>query len=98
MEFIYILPGGKYQKPRKGPFLRHFEISEKIALRRKKNRKGTLWNLLTYIQLQNIKKLVGGPFETFKNSEKSRTASKKIEMETLWDLFTYIQLQNIKNS
>ena len=27
-----------------------------------KCRRGTLWDLLTYIQLQNMKKLEGGPF------------------------------------
>ena len=40
---------------------------------------GTLWDLLTYIQLQNMKKnRRGDPFETLKNfSKKSRTVPKK---------------------
>ena len=33
----------------------------------KKCIRGTLWDLLTYIQLQNIKKLEGGPFGALKN-------------------------------
>ena len=40
---------------------------------------GTLWDLLTYIQLQNMKKLEGGPFRDIKKfSKKSRTVPKKI--------------------
>ena len=41
---------------------------------------GTLWDLLTYIQLQNMKKLEGDPFETLNFfSKKSRTVPKKIQ-------------------
>ena len=42
-----------------------------------KCKRGTLWDLITYIQLQIIKKLEGGG--AFKEiSEKSRTVPKKI--------------------
>ena len=48
-----------------------------------KCKRGTLWTLLTYILLQNIKKLKtrkGDSLETLKNfSKKSRTMPKKIE-------------------
>ena len=41
---------------------------------------GTLWDVLTYIQLQIMKKLEGGPFWNIKNfSKKSRTVPKKIQ-------------------
>ena len=45
----------------------------------KKVKRGTLWKVLSYIQLQNEKKLEGGPFWNIKNFfEKSRTVPKKI--------------------
>ena len=43
-----------------------------------KSQRGTLLDLLTYILLQNIKKLEEGPFGDIQNfSKKSRTVSKK---------------------
>ena len=43
-------------------------------------REGTLLDLLTYIPLQNIKKLEGGPFGDIKNFwRKSRRVPKKIQ-------------------
>ena len=45
-----------------------------------KCKRGTLWYLLTYIQLQNIKKLEGDPFGTLqKFSKKGCTVPKKIQ-------------------
>ena len=45
-----------------------------------KCKRGTLFDLLTYILLQNNKKLKGGPFGDIKKFfEKSRTVPKKIE-------------------
>ena len=45
-----------------------------------KCKRGTLSDLLTYIQLQNFKKTRRGPFlDIKKNSETSRTVSKKVE-------------------
>ena len=45
-----------------------------------KCKRGTLWDLLRYIQLQNMKKLEGGPFETL-NFFRKKVAQcrKKIE-------------------
>ena len=44
-----------------------------------KCKKGTLLDLLTYMPLQNIEKLEGGPFGDIKKvSKKSRTVPKKI--------------------
>ena len=43
-------------------------------------KRGTLWALLTYILLQNIKKLERGTLLRQKIFEKSRTVPKKIEM------------------
>ena len=40
---------------------------------------GTLLDLLTYILLQNIKKLEGGPFGDIKIFSKNRTVPKKIQ-------------------
>ena len=49
-----------------------------------KCKRGTLLDLLTYMPLQNIKKLEGGPFgEIKKFSTKSRTVPEKIQRGTL---------------
>ena len=42
-----------------------------------KSKRGTLWDLLTYIQLQNIKKFEGGPFGDIEKFSKSRIVPKK---------------------
>ena len=43
-----------------------------------KGKRGTIWDLLTYILLQNIKKFEGGPFGDIKKIlKKCRTVPKK---------------------
>ena len=49
---------------------------EKISQCRKKLEGGTLWDFLTSILSQNIKKIEGGPFEE-KNSEKNVSQCRK---------------------
>ena len=56
-----------------------FEICfpQKTSHSTEKCKEGTLWGLLTYIQLQNIKRLEEGPFrDNGKFSEKSHGAEK----------------------
>ena len=43
----------------------------------KKTERGTLWDFLTFILSQNIKKMQGGPFGEFFFEKKSRSAEKK---------------------
>ena len=61
----------KAQKAQKKIFWKKLVIFEKKFLQKKlhsaeKCKRETLWDLLTYIQLQNMRKLEGGPFETLK--------------------------------
>ena len=72
----------KHQKIEGGPFEVIKIFSKKISQCRKKLEGWTLWNLLTSILSQNIKKIEGGPFG-FKKS-KSPTMPKKLEGWTLW--------------
>ena len=44
-----------------------------------KCKRGTLWDLLTYIQSQNIKKLEGGPFGDITYFEKKSHSAEKIQ-------------------
>ena len=67
----------------------------KMSHSAEKCERGTLWDLLTYIQLQNIKnKSKGDPFETFrnKNSEKSHSSEKKIEKGGPFSLVLFCRL------
>ena len=57
-----------------------FFFFQKMSHRAVKCKRGTLWSLLTYILLQNIKKLERGTLWDIKNfSKKSRTVPKKIK-------------------
>ena len=58
-----------------------FEKTSKMSHSAEKWKGGTLWDLLTYILLQNIKKLEGGLFWDLKKFSKkiSHSAEKKIE-------------------
>ena len=56
-------------------------FSQKKSHSAEKCKRGTLLNLLTYIPLQKIKKLEGGPFgDIRKFLKKSRRVPKKIQM------------------
>ena len=62
----------KAQKAQNIFFEKKLDIVEFFFIRKmshsaEKCKRGTLWDLLTYIQLQNIKKLEGGPFGDIKN-------------------------------
>ena len=60
-------------------FLKNFFFQKK-SHSAEKCKRGILLDLLTYIPLQNIKKLEGGPFEDKKNfRKKSRTVPKKTQ-------------------
>ena len=79
----------KAQKAQKTFFEKKLEIFEfcffqKMSHSAGKCKRGTLWALLTYILLQNIKKTrKGDSFETSKNFRKmSHNAEKKIERGT----------------
>ena len=57
-----------------------FFFLQKKSHSAEKCKRGTLLDLLTYIPLQNIKNLEGGPFGDIKKfSKKSRTVPKKIQ-------------------
>ena len=62
-----------------------------------KCKSGTLWDLLTYILFQNIKKTRRGTFETLKNFKKVAQCRKKIERDplVLSDFVGY--LKQVKN-
>ena len=51
-------------------------FSRKMSHSAKNSKRGDLRDLLTYILLQNIKKLEGDPSETLKNFHKSQSAKK----------------------
>ena len=53
----------------------------------RKGKGGTLLDLLTYILLQNIKKLEGDPLRTFKIFKKSRLVPKKLK----WEPFSLVR-------
>ena len=79
---------GAISKAQKAAKLLKLEIFEIFFFRKmshsaEKYERGTLWDLLTYIQLQNIKKLEGGPFGDIKKFSKSRTVPKKSKGGTL---------------
>ena len=63
-----------------------------------KCKRGTLWYLLTYIQLQNIKKLEGDPFGTLqKFSKKGCTVPKKSKGDLLGSSGFVGYLEKVKN-
>ena len=73
-------------KKRKSNFLeKNLKFLKKNFFQKKshsaeKCKRGTLLDLLTYIPLQNIKNLEGGPFGDIKKfSKKSRTVPKKVQ-------------------
>ena len=78
----------KAQKAQKIFFGKKIEIFEKFFFQKKshsaeKCKRGTLLDLLTYIPLQNIKKLEGGTLRGQKKFSKSRTVPKKLKGGTL---------------
>ena len=57
---------------------KNFHFREKISQCRKKTERGTLWDFLTSILSQNIKKMQGGPFgENFFFEKKVSQCRKK---------------------
>ena len=48
-----------------------------IVPKKKEIERGTLWVFLTYILLQNIKKLEGGPFEDIENVSQCRKKNER---------------------
>ena len=55
----------------------NFFFFRKVSHKAEKCERETLWDLLTYIQLQNIKNSKGGPLETLKIFRKKVAVPKK---------------------
>ena len=85
-------------KPEKIEKKTKFSFSRKNLTMPKKTERGTLWDFLTSILSQNIKKMQGGPFgEKFCFEKTSRSAEKKERGEPSVSSVRYVTRKNSKN-